>query len=191
VHIRVGFRVLRGKFFSLRACGACTLPASKCDFGAWSVEAKLACLSAQNTQHTLPASPNTHLGAPPPHSPSPTHISRAHCSWTSTPSAQLPHQSCSKGSSISSPSRHHRCRIASVSGPPAFASIARGSALHLPRPLMLLCCQPPLSAHARFSRSIGPLLTHKQCIKTSPSSAITHCRYTRAPGYLSSFDQHT
>jgi hypothetical protein len=65
VHIRVGFRVLRGKFSSLRACGACTLPASQCDFGAWSVEAKLACLSAQNTQHTLPASPNTHLGAPP------------------------------------------------------------------------------------------------------------------------------
>ena len=100
----------------------------ECDFGAWDVEAKLAAL-AQNTQHTLPTSHNTPwcppFLRPSPHPPLPVY----NCSWTSTPSTQLPRISRSKGSSPSRPSRHRRCRIPeSVAEQPAFASIDRGFA---------------------------------------------------------------
>ncbi|KAF7676941.1 hypothetical protein GT037_005153, partial [Alternaria burnsii] len=100
----------------------------ECDFGAWDVEAKLACPRSKHTtypsyfpQHTLvPTFPS-----PIPHPPLPVY----NCSWTSTPSTQLPRISRSKGSSPSRPSRHRRCRIPeSVAEQPAFASIDRGFA---------------------------------------------------------------
>lgn len=163
----------------------------ECDFGAWDVEAKLACPRSKHTtylssypQHTL-----VHiLSRPPPSSPLPL---TNNCSWTVTLSTQLPRTERSKGSSLSpvtSPSLPHpreRGRAASIrEHRPWFCLSDCTCTLRL---LMLPCCQP---AHALFQASSSSADTSKQCIKTSPTYAITHFRYTRAPGYLSSLDQH-
>jgi hypothetical protein len=92
--------------------GRALLPSAslECDFGAWDVEAKLACPRSKHTtylssypQHTL-----VHiLSRPPPSSTLPLTIN---CSWTFTLSTQLPRTERSKGSSLSpvtSPSLPH------------------------------------------------------------------------------------
>ena len=190
----LGHGILLGKFTDAPV-GRALLPSAslECDFGAWDVEAKLAAL-AQNTQHTLSASHNTPWCTT---FPRPLHFpSCARCSWTSTPSTQLPLRRAPRVrlplSPVTSPSPSIPSSVSDLS---AFASIQRASPrqprAHLPRLLVLVCCRPAHARRALLEAPPNSANTPKQCIKTSHTYAITPFRYIRAPGYLSSLEQHT
>jgi hypothetical protein len=85
--------------------GRALLPSAslECHFGAWDVESQASLPSLKT--HNIPSLlPTTHLGAHPlSPSPHPPPTSSNNCSWTSTPSTQLPRIQRSKGSSASRP----------------------------------------------------------------------------------------
>jgi hypothetical protein len=189
--IRVGFRVLRGKFFSTRLWG---VHLASLEVRFWRV--------GRGSQASLPARSKhtTYPSCFPQHTPwCTTSLALSHPQFSCTlqldltPSTQSPLQSRSKGSSRSCPSRHvtiaaalsERVRSASIREHQPWFCPTTATALDA---LVLSASAPCTRAFTPFA---GPLLIHQTVYQNKPSSAITPCTYTRAPGYLSSFDQHT
>lgn len=162
--------------------GRALLPSAslECDFGAWDVEAKLACPRSKHTTylssyHNTPWCTSSLALPHPPHS-----LSRLIAAGP-LPCPLNYHAPSAPRVRLSRPSRHRRCRTPSgVSVRPAFASINRGSVCDIaactPRLLMLPRWQP---LRALFQASPSSADTSKQCIKTSPTAAIPLSRYTQ------------
>jgi hypothetical protein len=86
------------------------VPASNAILARGTWKAKLACPRSKHTTYPLcfHNTPWCTLSSPSPH---PHPLPQHNCSWTSTPSTQLPRFQRPKGSSPSCPSRHRRCRL--------------------------------------------------------------------------------
>jgi hypothetical protein len=168
-YIRVGVRVLLGKFFTTRLWG---VHLASLEVRFWRVgrgsQASLPARS-KHTQHTLPTSHNTHLGAPP-HSPSPPPFP-VHIAAGPLPRPLNYHTSRAPRVRRDLP-RHVTVTVAAAS-----RERVRPASIREHHPWFCLTSTtasdaPVLSASAScaraFTRSTGPLLTRQTVYQNKP-----------------------